>query len=116
VRAAGAGEIIHHTEADVLRAVSERVHLLLNFAPIEPDEFTAFVSLVRDAGVVVSTTAWTRAPDLAARGVRSAVVIGRSDAEKLVARVSLFVSGELTLEITCRIPLAELPVLNAEAE
>lgn len=115
VRAAGADEIIHHTTTPVLDAVSEPVDLLLNLAPIEPEEFTALVALVRDGEVVVSTTAWMPAPDDADRGVRSVVVFVRSDAERLRELVALVDSGELHLEVTRRIPLAELPALHAEA-
>ncbi|WP_341956145.1 NADP-dependent oxidoreductase [Microbacterium sp. LWH13-1.2] len=115
VRAAGADEIIDHTETEVLDAVTEHVDLLLNLAPIEPEEFTALVRLVRDGGVVVSTTAWMPAPDDAYRGVRSVVVFVRSDAEKLAELVSLVDSGALALEVTRRIPLTELPALHAEA-
>jgi len=115
VRAAGADEIIDHTESEVLDAVTEQVDLLLNLAPIEPDEFTALVRLVRDGGVVVSTTAWMPAPDDADRGVKSVVVFVRSDAEKLAELVSLVDSGALTLEVTRRIPLTELQALHAEA-
>ncbi|GAA2937826.1 NADP-dependent oxidoreductase [Microbacterium luteolum] len=115
VRAAGADEIIDHTETGVLDAVSEPVDMLLNLAPIEPDEFTALVRLVRDGGVVVSTTAWMPAPDDAERNVRSVVVFVRSDAEKLAELVSLVDSGALHLEVTRRIPLEELPALHAEA-
>lgn len=115
VRVAGADEIIDHTETDVLDAVSERVDLLLNLAPIEPDEFTALVQLVRDGGVVVSTTAWMPAPDDADRGVTSVVVFVRSDAEKLAELVSLVDDGVLTVEVTRRIPLTELRALHAEA-
>lgn len=50
VRAAGADEIIDHTETDVLDAFTEQVDLLLNLAPIEWDEFTSLVRLVRDGG------------------------------------------------------------------
>jgi NADPH:quinone reductase-like Zn-dependent oxidoreductase len=115
VRAAGADEIIDRTEADVLDAVTEQVDLLLNLAPIEPDEFTALVRLVRDGGVVVSTTAWMAAPDDADRGVKSVVVFVRSDAGKLAELVSLVDSGVLALEVTRRMPLTELPALHAEA-
>lgn len=115
VRAAGADEIIDHTKADVLDAVTDQVDLLLNLAPIEPDEFTALVRLVRDGGIVVSTTAWMPAPDDADRGVRSVIVFVRSDAEKLAELVSLVDEGVLALEVTRRIPLTELPALHAEA-
>lgn len=115
MRAAGADEIIDHTETEVLDAVTEQVDLLLNLAPIQPDEFTALVRLVRDGGVVVSTTAWMPAPDDADRGVRSVVVFVRSDAAKLRELVSLVDSGVLILEVTRRIPLTELRALHAEA-
>lgn len=115
VRAAGADEIIDHTETNVLDAVTDQVDLLLNLAPIESDEFIALVRLVRDGGVVVSTTAWMPAPDDADRGVRSVVVFVRSDAEKLAELVSLVDSGVLILEVTRRIPLTELPALHVEA-
>lgn len=115
VRAAGADEIIDHTETRVLDAVSDQVDMLLNLAPIDPDEFTALVPLVRDGGVVVSTTAWMPAPDDAERNVRSVVVFVRSDAQKLAELVSLVDRGVLRVEVTRRIPLAELPALHAEA-
>ncbi|KJQ54371.1 NADP-dependent oxidoreductase [Microbacterium sp. SA39] len=115
VRAAGADEIIDHTETGVLDAVSDQVDMLLNLAPIEPEEFTALVRLVRDGGVVVSTTAWMPAPDDADRNVRSVVVFVRSDAAKLAELVSLVDDGVLQVEVTRRIPLAELPALHAEA-
>ncbi|WP_136041849.1 MULTISPECIES: NADP-dependent oxidoreductase [unclassified Microbacterium] len=115
VRAAGAHEIIDHTVTPVLEAVSEPVDMLLNLAPIEPDEFAALVALVRDGGIVLSTTAWMPAPDDADRDVRSVVVFVRSDAARLAELVGLVDSGDLHLEVTRRIPLAELPALHAEA-
>lgn len=53
--------------------------------------------------------------DDAERGVKSVVVFVRSDAEKLAKLVSLVDEGVLTLEVTRRIPLTELPALHAEA-
>jgi NADPH:quinone reductase-like Zn-dependent oxidoreductase len=115
VRAAGADEVIDHTRSAVLGAVSEQVDLLLNLAPIDPEEFTALVALVRDGGAVVSTTAWMPAPDDADRGVRSAVVFVRSDRDRLAELAALVDRGELVVEVTRRIPLAELPAVHAEA-
>lgn len=115
VRAAGADEIIDHTQSTVQDAVTDQVDLLLNLAPIEPDEFTALVGLVRDGGVVVSTTAWMPAPDDADRGVRSVVVFVKSDADKLRELVGLVDAGVLTVEVTRRVPLDELPAVHAEA-
>jgi NADPH:quinone reductase-like Zn-dependent oxidoreductase len=115
VRAAGADEIVDHTRTDLLGAVTERVDVLLNLAPIDPEEFVALVALVRDGGVVVSTTAWMPAPDDAGRGVRSAVVFVRPDRDRLARLVALVDEGALRVEVTRRIPLTELPALHAEA-
>lgn len=115
VRAAGADEIINHTETNVRDAVSEQVDVLLNLAPIEPKQFAALVGLVRDGGVVVSTTAWMTTPSDETRGVRSATVFVLSNRERLTELVSLVDKNELHVEVTRRISLAELPALHAEA-
>jgi len=114
VLAAGADEVIDHTEAGVLESVTEQVDVLLNLAPISPDEFTALVPLVRDGGFVVATTAWMPAPADDARGVRSAVVFVRSDADQLRQLVELVDAGELSVEVDRRISLDELKAVHQE--
>ena len=115
VRAAGADQVVDHTTTDLLDAVDGQVDVLLNTAPIDPAQFTALVALVRDGGVVVSTTAWMPTPGDDARGVRAATVFVLPDRQRLTELVSLVDAGELTVEVTRRIPLAELPALHAEA-
>jgi NADPH:quinone reductase-like Zn-dependent oxidoreductase len=115
VRAAGADVVIDHTRESVLDAVTEPVDVLLNLAPIDPDEFTALVGLVRDGGVVVSTTAWMPAPSDESRGVRSVVMYVRSNAERLARIVSLVDEGVLRVEIARRVPLAELADIHQQA-
>lgn len=115
VRAAGAHQVIDHTESDLLSAVSEPVDLLLNLAPIDPERFAALVALVRAGGIVVSTTAWMATPDDAERDVRAATVFVRSDRAALAELVQLVDAGELRVEVTRRIPLFELAALHAEA-
>jgi NADPH:quinone reductase-like Zn-dependent oxidoreductase len=115
VRAAGADEIIDHTDTDVRHAVSDQVDVLLNLAPIDPEDFTALVSLVRDGGAVVSTTAWMRTPDDAGRSVRAATVFVLPNRDRLAELVSLVDQGALHVEVTRRIPLTELPALHKEA-
>lgn len=115
VRAAGADEIIDHTSTDTLDAVSEQVDVLLNLAPVDPEQFAALVAVVRDGGAVVSTTAWMPTPSDDARGVRAATVFVLSNRDRLEQLVSLVDEGALTVEVTRRIPLAELPALHAEA-
>jgi len=115
VTAAGADEVIDHTASTVLGSVTEPVDVLLNLAPITPDEFEGLVPLVRDGGIVVSTTAWMATPGDEERGVRTAGVFVRSDADQLTQLVALVDSGELTVEVAQRVPLSELPAIHARA-
>jgi NADPH:quinone reductase-like Zn-dependent oxidoreductase len=115
VRAAGADEVVDHTASSTLDAVPEPVDVLLNLAPITPEEFTALVGRVRDGGVVVSTTAWMPAPDDESRGVRSVVVYVRSDAEQLAQVSSLVDGGELRVEVARRVPLTELASIHEQS-
>jgi len=114
VRAAGADQVVDHTETDLLSAVDGHVDVLLNLAPIEPEQFAAYVALVRDGGAVVSTTAFMATPGDDSRGVRAATVFVRPDRDRLVELVSLVDDDALTVQVTRRIPLAELPALHAE--
>ena len=114
VRAAGAQQVIDHTTTDVLAALDQQVDVLLNLAPIEPERFRALVAAVRDGGAVVSTTAFMATPDDESRGVRAATVFVLPDRQRLAELVALVDAGQLTVEVTRRIPLAELPALHAE--
>ncbi|MGH1526400.1 zinc-binding dehydrogenase [Leifsonia sp. L25] len=115
VLAAGADEVIDHTDTEVVAAVGEPVDVLLNLAPISPDEFRALVGRVRDGGVVVSTTAWMPAPADEERGVRAVDVFVRSDVDQLTELVGLVDRGELTVQVDRRVPLSDLAALHAEA-
>jgi NADPH:quinone reductase-like Zn-dependent oxidoreductase len=115
VRAAGADEVIDHTTSDIRRAVDGQVDVLLNLAPIDPEEFTALVALVRDGGGVVSTTAWMPTPDDAGRGVRSATVFVLSNRDRLAQLASLVDDGALRVEVTRRIPLTGVRALHTKA-
>lgn len=115
VRAAGADQIIDHTATDVLGAMDGPVDVLLNLAPIEPELFETYVAAVGDGGAVVSTTAFMATPGDEKRGVRAATVFVRRDRDRLAELVRLVDEGALTVEVTRRIPLDELPALHAEA-
>ena len=115
VTAAGAEQVIDHTTSSTLESVTEQVDVLLNLAPISPDEFAALVAVVRDGGVVVSTTAWMPAPDDASRDVRSAVIYVHPDLEVLTRLAALVDAGELTVEVARRVSLAELPEIHRQS-
>ncbi|TCL83546.1 NADPH:quinone reductase-like Zn-dependent oxidoreductase [Curtobacterium sp. PhB142] len=114
VRAAGADQVIDHTATDLLDALDGQVDVLLNLAPIEPEQFAADVAAVRDGGVVVSTTAFMATPGDESRGVRASTVFVLPNRERLAELVALVDDGALTVEVTRRISLADLPALHAE--
>ncbi|MFI1928831.1 NADP-dependent oxidoreductase [Streptomyces sp. NPDC020377] len=112
---AGADEVIDHTTADVVAAVSQPVDVVLNLAPVEPAQLAALLGLIRPGGVLVNTTVWMPAPTDEERSVRGIDLFVRSDAEQLSHLVELIDGGELRVEVARRVPLAELPALHADA-
>lgn len=112
---AGADEIVDHAEESLIAAISEPVDVLLNLAPIEPAEFEELVALVRDGGVVVSTTAWMSTPGDETRGVRSETVFVRSDPAQLAHLVSLVDEGALRIAASRKVGLDEVSTVHAEA-
>jgi NADPH:quinone reductase-like Zn-dependent oxidoreductase len=115
VRAAGADQIIDHTDTDLLGALDGQVDVLLNLAPIDPEQFSSYVAAVRDGGMVVSTTAFMATPGDATRGVAAKTVFVLRNQDRLAQLVSLVDDGALTVEVTRRITLPELPALHTEA-
>jgi len=115
VRRAGTDEVIDHATTPVITAVTEPVDVLLNLAPIAPEQFTALVALVRPGGAVVSTTVWMPAPSDEERGVRGVDVFLRSDAQQLARLVAMVDRGELRVAVDERVPLAELEAVHARA-
>ncbi|HEY3772805.1 MAG TPA: NADP-dependent oxidoreductase [Solirubrobacteraceae bacterium] len=115
VEAAGAEEIIDHTTDEVTTAVTKPVDLLLNLAPIQPEELNALTALVRPGGVVVITTLWMDVPSDEARGVRGVGVVTRSDAQQLSRLVALVDGGKLRVEIAERVPLSDLRDVHVRA-
>ncbi|QCQ17899.1 NADP-dependent oxidoreductase [Microbacterium sp. RG1] len=116
VEAAGAHEIVDHTVTTLQDAVTEPVDVLLNLAPITAEGFQSLVPLVRDGGVVVSTTPTVPTPGDEARGVRAVTIFVRSDVDELADLVSLIDRGELYVDIAERLPLADLPLVHERAE
>jgi NADPH:quinone reductase-like Zn-dependent oxidoreductase len=116
VRGAGADEVIDHTNTDVLAAVTEPVDVLLNLAPIGPDQLAALATKVRDGGAVVITTVWMEAPADEGRGVRGIQVFVNSDARQLSRLVDLIDEGELRVDVAERVPLSELRSVHEKAE
>ena len=115
VEAAGADEVVDHTTTDVTAAVAEPVDLVLNLAPVPPEQLAALVSLIRDGGTLVNTTVWMPAPSDEQRGVRGIDLFVRSDADQLADLVARVNTGELRVEVAQRVALTDLSALHAQA-
>ena len=90
--------------------------MLLNLAPIAPEELVALAAHVKDGGVVVNTVPTIDTPVDEERGVRAVGVFVRSDAEQLSRLVALVDGDELRVDVAQRFPLAELADVHAKAE
>jgi NADPH:quinone reductase-like Zn-dependent oxidoreductase len=116
VSSAGADEVIDHTTTAIREAVAEPVDVLLNLAPIAPEELEALVALVKPGGVVVNTIPTIPTPSDEARDVRAVGVFVRSDAQQLSQLTALVDSGELRVDVAQRVPLAELPAVHTKGD
>ncbi|WP_410592830.1 NADP-dependent oxidoreductase [Amycolatopsis sp. lyj-23] len=112
---AGADEVVDHTAGRVTDAVTEPVDVVLNLAPVAPEQLAALVTLVRPGGVLVNTTVWMPAPSDEARDVRGIDLFVRGDGEQLAKLVAQVDSGELHVDVAERVPLAELAALHTRA-
>ena len=113
LRGYGADRIIDHTAAKVTDAAGEQFDVVLNLVTTSPEETAELTRLVRDGGVLVSTT--TPAPEDPARRVRTVRVFARSDARQLAGLVDLVDAGKLRIDVAARRPLAELAAVHDEA-
>ncbi|MGW5557531.1 NADP-dependent oxidoreductase [Micromonospora sp. NPDC003944] len=115
VKAAGADQVIDHTTTDVTGAVTEPVDLVLNLAPVTPEQLAALVPLIRDGGALVNTTVWMPAPSDEERNVRGIDLFVRSDADQLADLAARVSTGELRIQVAQRVALADLAALHAQA-
>ncbi|MDS0134726.1 MULTISPECIES: NADP-dependent oxidoreductase [unclassified Amycolatopsis] len=110
-----ADEVIDHTSTDVPAAVTEPVDVVLNLAPVTPEQLAALVTVIRPGDVLVNTTVWMPAPGDEERGVRGIDLFVRSDAGQLAELVAQVDRGELRIDVAERVPLADLAALHARA-
>jgi len=83
---------------------------VLNFAPVPPDDMATLAGLLRDGGVLVTTT--TPGPDT----VRAVSMFVRPDHEQLAALVDRVDAGKLRIHVADRVTLDELPAVHARSD
>ncbi|KKK04821.1 NADP-dependent oxidoreductase [Micromonospora sp. HK10] len=111
----GADRIVDHTATSLTDAVAgERFDVVLNLAPITPEQGVELVGLVTDGGAFVSTT--TPGPEQPGRGIRTVRVFARSDAAQLAQLVARVDAGELRIDVAQRRPLRELATVHDESQ
>lgn len=111
----GADRIVDHTSTSLTDAVAgERFDVVLNLAPITPEQGVELVGLVTDGGAFVSTT--TPGPEQPGRGIRTVRVFARSDAAQLAQLVARVDAGELRIDVAQRRPLRELAAVHDESQ
>lgn len=111
VTAAGADEVHGHGNPDL----TEPVDLALNLAPITPEQLAGLLTLIHPGGTLVNTTVWMPAPSDPDRNVQGINLFVRSDPAQLSELVTLVDTGELTVTVAERTPLADLPEIHARA-
>ena len=115
VQTHGADEVVDYTTSDLSGWVNEPVDVLLNLAPIDPEQFTGLAALVRDGGTIVNTTVWMPAPSDEERGVRGIDLYVRSDAKALTELSSRVDRGELIVDVAERVPMTNLVSIHTRA-
>ncbi|MEU2549604.1 NADP-dependent oxidoreductase [Streptomyces roseolus] len=114
VRSYGADRIVDYAVTPVVQALTgQHFDVVLQLAPAGPEENAQLVNLVADGGAFVSVT--TPGPQEAGRGVRTVHVFARSDAIQLAELVARVDAGDLAIEVAERLPLADLPAVQARA-
>lgn len=112
VHSYGADQIVDYTTTPVSQAVAgQQFDVVLNMAPTSPEETAQLVDLVADGGTFVSIT--TPGPEDAGRGVRTVHMFVRSDADHLAQLVARVDDGDLAIDVTERLPLADLATVHA---
>ena len=111
IRSYGADRIVDYTATPLPQAVAgQRFDVVLNLVRTSPEETAQLAGLAADGGAFVSTT--TPGPDDAGRGVRTAQVFARSDADQLGELVARVDAGDLKIDVAQRRPLADLPAVH----
>lgn len=114
VSAYGADHVVDYTSAPIEQLVDgQRFDVVLNLAPIGPEEATPLLGLVTDGGSLVTMVIPFR--EHAERDVRIVNAFARGDASQLGELVARVDDGRLSIWVAERLPLRELTTVHARA-
>ncbi|PRX46658.1 NADPH:quinone reductase-like Zn-dependent oxidoreductase [Prauserella shujinwangii] len=115
LRGYGADRLVGHLDHTTtpVTAEGQPFDVVLNLVATTPEETAALVDLVRDDGALVSTT--TPPPAEPGRGIRTARVFARSEADQLAGLAARVDAGQLRIDVAARRPLGDLPAVHDEA-
>lgn len=112
VRGHGADEIVDYSSVALSDAMSEPVDVVLNLVPVSPEGGATLAGLVRPGGTIVSITLEIDAP----ANVTSVRFVTRNDPDNLAELVRLVDSGNLSVDISERLSLSQLPEVHRRSE
>jgi NADPH:quinone reductase-like Zn-dependent oxidoreductase len=114
-REAGADQVIEH--GTLQPEALGQLDAVLNLARVTPERLERLERLaqsLRPGGVLANTVPAAGAATRA--DITMAPVFVRNDAEQLGALVAMVDRGELSVEVTERLPLSELPIVHERAD
>jgi NADPH:quinone reductase-like Zn-dependent oxidoreductase len=114
VRDLGADEVLDHTARPLTEAVTETVDVLLNLAPLTPEQLAGLTSLLRPGGTLVSAT--TPVEDEPAPGIRGVRMEMRNDPAQLAGLVRRVDDGRLRVVVAESQPLSRLAQVHGRYE
>ncbi|QUL52307.1 NADP-dependent oxidoreductase [Paenibacillus tritici] len=112
----GIDEIIDYTRESVTDKLNTKVDLILNLSPENTEELNKWLPLLKEGGALVSAVNPADEQLAAQLGVRTHQIYGHADREQMTRMAALVDEGKLKLQITARLPLAELASAHAMSE
>lgn len=114
VRAHGADRVVDYTASPVTDTAQGPYDLVLNLAPITPEDTDALAALTADNGTFVTAT--TPPATDPGRGVTVVRMAVRNDAAQLADLLHRAADGTLRIDVADRRTLADLPSVHAQAD
>jgi NADPH:quinone reductase-like Zn-dependent oxidoreductase len=110
----GADDVVDYTSAPVTETAKGPFDLVVNTAPIAPEDADALAALTADGGRFVTTT--TGPGTEPGRGIEVDHMYVHGDGAGLATLLSRVADGEVRIDVAGRHPLADLAAVHAQAD